>query len=761
MSKILKTLRRSASRIGLLIVVLIFVVAEVTPPVLAINNYGPDGYDFSAFDRVYMVVSQGGGSSLDAPYSKVYAYAPAGAGGNQTIRITLLGGDHCYDGTPVLGIDSSAPFRTSGTDTRFTFSTPTGAVVTHDNALRYTPDSTSPSGCNTEQRDFYIAVNDGDRPSQGSGLHGYYKIAVEAMMNNNGVNAFKVILPDGGIMSYTDSSGDRFALQQRVDRTWIRSDFNVYFATPCDAPATVTTQLRWYDADQGQYGQSTSSFGYRLYQRTRGTNNSWSLVHQNNNVGGDAVSGDSSYDFQRNQEYRWEWYGVSPQNGIQFQVPFDSAYAAVSCEGSDFELTPTINSNPSDIVGPGVDNIRIDATIQKTGSTASFTDEEWRVTKFIVPSGSNLTSVGPRTDPCAQFMGESQCTQVQGATNVTFTATNTPVVIGYNDPVNQSLQPGTRICYVTSVSKWASHDPSWRHTAPICVTVVQSPFAYILGNDLRVGSGFSTSPNFTGTTNRASRISGYVTTRGGSNVEYGIISPGTVRGVASQLGAMNGADPSLQGSWSRLTFANSSVPPSCSPAYGCYADAANVGKIPNVDGVLSNSALTGVQRRTTGGNPTLSSVLSDFDLNNFNSTLVLIVTGSGTLTIDRNVRYTTNPLTDGTQLPQLVIIAPNINIDGSVTQVDSWLVTDGRLNTCDDVAAPSQLRTSNCNQSLRINGPTMAGQLLLNRTHYDPTRANAAEEFNLRGDAYIWANNLSRQNGQWRTTYTTDLPPRY
>lgn len=145
-------------------------------------------------------------------------------------------------------------------------------------------------------------------------------------------------------------------------------------------------------------------------------------------------------------------------------------------------------------------------------------------------------------------------------------------------------------------------------------------------------------------------------------------------------------------------------------------------------------------------------------MNNFSRSAA--ITTTGTITIDADIIYR-NSVAGERNIPQLILIANNINIRGDVNRIDAWLIATGTINTCNDVAQTA-LRSTNCNEQLVVNGAVMANQLLMNRTHYDTANpANPAETFNLQGSSYVWASNVTRQSGVWQTVYSTDLPPRY
>ena len=126
-----------------------------------------------------------------------------------------------------------------------------------------------------------------------------------------------------------------------------------------------------------------------------------------------------------------------------------------------------------------------------------------------------------------------------------------------------------------------------------------------------------------------------------------------------------------------------------------------------------------------------------------------------------------DPMQGLKDIPQLIIIANNIRIGGGVSQVDSWLMAtgdSGNLVTCADVTAATQLRANNCANFLRVNGPVAARHLYLYRTAGATTGAGntaAAEVFNLRPDAYLWATWYNSSAGRLQTVRTTELPPRF
>lgn len=420
----------------------------------------------------------------------------------------------------------------------------------------------------------------------------------------------------------------------------------------------------------------------------------------------------------------------------------------------NYILAPRISTSPS-LLREGDGNIQVTADVDNTGKTAS-DDVNWSVTRFIVAPGRNYSKSGSANAPCTQFSGYvgGSCTEVKNGT--TKFAKGNKTVARFTDNLPSVPSPGSKVCYVTSVDKSSSASPTWKHSSVSCSTIERVPFVQVLGNDLRVGSTLSGA-------NVAAGATSLVFNNAGSWVEYGILAPGNVSNIASESGA-NGGNGGTQSSWSKLTFANSGVPAGCSSGYGCFTGASNMGKIPDVSTFVKTASHNGAALNYDRGSASFNAsdipgFISGADLSSFSQSAS--VTTTGTITIDKDITYNSNSLLNANAIPQLILIANNINITGNVKHIDAWLIATGTINTCSDVAQTA-LRSGNCSNQLAVNGAIMANQLLLDRTYYNPSKpAETAESLNLRGDSYIWASNIAHQNGQWQTVYSTDLPPRY
>ena len=273
----------------------------------------------------------------------------------------------------------------------------------------------------------------------------------------------------------------------------------------------------------------------------------------------------------------------------------------------------------------------------------------------------------------------------------------------------------------------------------------------------------------------------------GSWGEYALVANGQIKGMASgaafhPLGIDSDSSGAPQSSWSKLTFANvfktNPTAGGCNSTspWGCYAHKASM---PNIESLFSGgtslgagvsnvsvNSLKGQVNTKTGG--TIN--ISGGTLNS--GEWAVINAPTSTVNITGNINYASGPVNSVKDIPQMIIIANNINISPSVGNVDSWLIAKNALATCDEIGSASDLDTTSsaynlssndCKSTLRVNGPVMAKKLWLRRTAGAGTgdsTGDPAEVFNYRPDAMLWINNRFNNNAL-RTTNLTELPPRY
>ena len=339
---------------------------------------------------------------------------------------------------------------------------------------------------------------------------------------------------------------------------------------------------------------------------------------------------------------------------------------------------------------------------------------------------------------------------------------------------------GKVLCRSTTAAPSSNTNAAATESAQSCVVVGKKPKVQVHGGDLSVGKVFTgtsvTSQVNTSTSFRAAGAGELF----GSWVEYGIFATGTVTGTASGSAfAAISTNPNVcQRSYLSFTLSTNT----CSAATTVIGGYTPARLIPDVSvnfpqpgaalgaSVTPNSLLSGAGTYigTRTGNLTINA--SNLQPG---KTVVLKVTGTATI-VGNQVNNNDNNgagYRGASQLPQLVIIANKIVIANSVSNVDAWLVAngaDGTVETCDTgsstyaLSGAARLTGSKCNNSLTVNGPVMAKHLWLRRTANadGASPGTPAEVFNLRADAYLWAEAQSVSAGRIQTVYTTELPPR-
>jgi len=442
----------------------------------------------------------------------------------------------------------------------------------------------------------------------------------------------------------------------------------------------------------------------------------------------------------RTQDAQDVGWATSGQSGSAVVIKHDgtAVYALfVSCANPDgnlnggvpasshYYLTPSVNKvNPTSVAEPGT-TVTVTPNVNNSGKKNS-SAAPWQVSRFYLPSGQSapVASSDSTKSPAAYYGnglvslgGDSGGIFAPGDTNP---GTQTDTV------GDQTV--GTQVCYAVSVQNYTD-DPAttnWRHSASVCIKIGTRPKTQVWGGDLIDSELVNTS-----VTNKS--INGTTHTFG-SWIEYGIFAVKTVTGAASGSAyAGSGLAGVNNCKESKLSFSNSIAAGSClsTTAIGNYT---NSPSIPNV----SNSAV--------------------------GKWFVLNAPGA-TVNISGDIKYLSGTMHNISDIPQVIIIAGNVNIAGSVTRVDSWLIASGGLNTCSDVAVGAALDSKTCKQALAVNGPVMADKLYLRRTAGSGTGANhsgdPAEIFNLRPDAYMWASLRATGGGKRiQTVHTTELPPR-
>lgn len=387
-----------------------------------------------------------------------------------------------------------------------------------------------------------------------------------------------------------------------------------------------------------------------------------------------------------------------------------------------YTLVPRIALNPSGVLEDG-SSFTVNPSVENQGSTQSRASN-WRLIERVYnPNGSVRSS-----------------TSLGSGSNVIFNPQSTTYTPSQNMPVVASGEVGTKYCYTLTVTPKSDSDNGPAEFGPICITIGKKPKVQVWGGNTISGGLISTSLS-----NKAGNLFG-------SWTEYGVFANHSITGMASGSAFSRPTDlpnPATACDYSRLSFTN--VPSNASTCSGAVNTIGNYGPINKVLANLSAS----FPGNSAAGDITLSgSTLAA------GKTVILKV--NGTVTITGNQLYEDIQYMNSSQLPQLIIIANNINIQDNVTNIDAWLVASNTIDTCANIVG--NLSASLCANQLIVNGPVSTNSLMLRRTAGSGTgnnSGNPAEIFNLRADTFLWAENFAKNNPKAQSVYLTELPPRF
>lgn len=585
-------------------------------------------------------------------------------------------------------------------------------------------------------------------------------------------------------IGYSASNSDSFASANRfrcdeggdITGCGVFYNYRIPFGVPCSLNAPRTAQIRIRDGDNNRGGRSEYTIQHNRQFSVRIINTTTGAVVNDNRLdpgsstddGGTAIYSftvvpDNKYEFRVNDVYT--------NNVLQFRLPYDSIESISNC---NWDLRPAVNLS-SNQAESNTSGITVTSTVSNNGPAAT-PSVNWQLTRCVFAPGVPSSRYGAVADNTLNGVQTysargGDCRPVTSASR-TFPTTSPTTVNVQNDQSIGDEETGTNVCFILSLNPptRSSGATTWRHSTPSCVIVVKKPKLHVLGGDVIVGRAGG---GAIATSSSTKQISG-VTRTYGSWGEYALVASGDIFSMASGAGYSGGATSSAYCSVSLLTFANAINGTSCtaSTTKGQYAIG---GSFPALASRFSATVpignnqtanLTSLQSRT------IYSATGTLRLQNGAVSMpagkwVVINAPNATVVIENDIRYAAGPFGSLNDIPQLIIIANNITVAESVTQVDAWLMAtgaSGRLNTCGGVSAATQLRSTNCRNPLVINGPVAARQLLLYRTAGAEAGSNSgapAEVFNLRPDAYLWAINYQSDSGRVQTVYTKELPPRF
>lgn len=593
---------------------------------------------------------------------------------------------------------------------------------------------------------------------------------------------------DGRVLKAANSPNDRApnrigSIDSPNNPAFTSGRFRVYSANASDggavslSPGVVLSKSR--NETTRYWFASPLSFTYTSPSSSGITSSRTITINVNGREMAQYYNSDHFCTYNTSPRYSSFRYDLCEGRTLQFSVRVNIA--------AFHDLTPSVTVNRT-TVSPG-ETVGVTAQTQNTGNNAS-SGTYYAISTMTYPAGSSpavptntaITTnngVGPvdRARPCQYYTstGAENCEQEASSPSTTGTAsfpTGTRAFQVRNLTAGD-YEVGTRLCYALSVYSYntaTGTNQRWRHSAPRCVIVAKSPVVNVTGGDVIVGKG-GVSRIVTQSTQR--QVGGVARTFG-SWGEYGIVASGEIFSMASGAGYSGGVTNLTNCAAQLLTVSNANGGTACSD--GTTKGLYNVtGSLPAVGArFTATSAIGNNQARnvTALQSGTVYSATGTLRLQNGAAPMpagkwVVINAPNATVNIENDIVYSNGPFGSLGEIPQLIIIANNINIASSVTQVDAWLIatgTTGRLNTCTEVSNPTLLRSTNCDRPLVVNGPVAVRELRLHRTAGAEPGAGAgdpAEVFNLRPDAYLWAINYQANSGRVQTVYSQELPPRF
>lgn len=457
-----------------------------------------------------------------------------------------------------------------------------------------------------------------------------------------------------------------------------------------------------------------------------------------------------------------------------------------------YMLTPVVEARSTVI--SGTDSAGFDYRIDNTLGNPS-KPTTWSVKRLIVDRGQTVDPLKFGADTyrdeysCARLMalvgGNATCEDAGAGGTRVFQPGRSTLSAAELGPassttVDDNWEVGTKLCYVLTIEKPTENDsPTNRYSRAACVIVGKRPTFQVHGGDVVVGRYFAGDGQNTAHANIRGSLTakaGSINKTFGSWVEYGIFAPGVVSGVASASGLEGGFSGNVTGNqefWSDLTFANTEG------AYGHYTQENGMGAVANmveyfVQGRTPVADLSTVESTAFNGGGVTSGLyvkpqgnLTIERSNLEKGKMVIVHVPDGTVTINGNITYQGGAYSSMSEIPQMIIIARNITINGVVSNVDGWLLAQdarqqgGVVATC-EMEPP--LSSEVCATPLTVNGPVVAKDLLLRRTGgagAGDASGDPAEVFNLRADAYLWGYNEGRSVLRAETTHTIELPPHF
>lgn len=545
-------------------------------------------------------------------------------------------------------------------------------------------------------------------------------------------NRYRLSLSDpNGIIAYSDGSSvsqaykfaiipDRRPVELYGRATYWTTDV-LPFGPSCDVTSPQNVQLRWFDDDYLQFNQGRT-ITMELQKFDAGTRAFVSSQNLGTPTAGPNAPGSRTVLIEPGFIYQWVWHNVQYNNGLQFQLPFDSIYFYRPCNNYDLNphITTLVDGAVSNVAEPG-QTVEFRYGVVNLGPTASGT-----VSCTIYANEQNGYSVPPGSP--------RNTTNVPG-----YVPPGTGCPRTFADGANVTLGTETRVAPPNrSICRSLFVDPAQASGGPegveACVTVANKPYFHVFGGDVSAGGG-QTVTSGSCTNNAGAAIVGW--NRGaaggyaGAGAQFAALALAAIYDTSTAIGNSGGA-PTPSG----LAFANTGAVGSIFggtfgslPCIPNYYDTAGTSPL-----TTNNLAtLSGVGRYAGNGPRRLNGTV------NPNQKTVVYVDGD--VLIDGNIVYAGSGTWNPRSIPLFqLVVRGNIYISRTVTQLDGVYIAQpngasgGIIYTCANpslpataIATASPTFYSNCSNKLTVNGTFIANSVALLRTNGTQARATASE----------------------------------
>jgi hypothetical protein len=559
-------------------------------------------------------------------------------------------------------------------------------------------------------------------------------------------NRFKLTMSDAnGIIAYSDGAGVseayKFALlpdRRPVEmngRSTYHSTYRLPFGPSCDVTSPQNVQLRWFDDDYNEFNQNRP-IGLELRKFNATTRAHVSTQHLGTPTAGPNQQGSRTVLIEPGFVYEWAWVNVQYNNGLQFQLPYDSIYFYRPCPtASDYNMNPQIGVSINDGTTPGTTAEAGDKVVFTYEATNGGTTTSANINCNIY--GTNHTGYRDTpTTPTASSGGGYAPPGMSGCPG-TFNANQRKVLA--TETIN-AVPGNSTVCRSLFVQPQSDDNPS-ALGREVCVVVANKPYVKVYGGDVMAGSGLATAaqPGSCTPKDHAGVLgwnrrdtAGYAA----AGTRYATYALSAISDFATaQQGAGAGAPKGL-------SFGNQDT----NIALGGFGgEFGNVPCIPDYFARKPASASTmvgAVTAMTTGTYANNAKENASLVGGIVNAGERISVYIDGDLHLDGNITYENSWSLQDMPLFQ-VVVRGNIFVGSNVTRLDGIYIAQkqsategGAIYTCADSNPTVRFQVidrtgpnfySTCNSKLTVNGAFVANQIALMRTTGTQRNATAGE----------------------------------